>query len=316
MTFLCNYSSNISVIIPTYNSAEFLTSSIESVLRQTFSPLEIIVVNDGSTDNTYNILEPYLTEIRYFSQTNAGPGAARNLGLRHAKGEYIAFLDADDIWLPQKLERQMDLFLKNSNIGMVYSRYVEFFTNGCTNTTTLPKKAYSGKIFERILVGNFICMSTVVVRSRTLNLIGMFDESLITAEDTNLYLRIAKTWQICAIEEVLVNRRKHVDSLSSQTDIPIGTLENLDRIVDLYPETAPEKYPPMKRAYLSRGKGMMLDLFSATEYRTCRKIAIRMLNFSPFDLIAMKYFFLTLFPSRLLNYVRDLKCYLLVKIKG
>ena len=216
-------------------------------------------------------------------------------------------MDSDDIWVPNKLEKQMELFSGNSNLGMVYSRFVHFDSDNGTKVAPLPKNVYSGEIFERLLEENFILMSSVVVRSRILTVIGMFDESLITAEDTNLYLRIAKVWCIRYVEDVLVRRRNHAGNLSFRTDVPIGTLENLDRIVALYPETAPENYPPMKSAYLSRGKGMMSDLFVGAEYRTCRRIAIRMHYFSPFDLTAMKYFFLTLFPSWLLTYVRNFK---------
>jgi glycosyltransferase involved in cell wall biosynthesis len=307
---------NVSVVIPVYNNRNFIGDAIESVLCQTLSPLEIIVVDDGSTENNNDILKKYSKKIIFIQQENRGPASARNTGIRNAKGDFIAFLDSDDIWVPNKMEKQMALFSSNPDLVMVYSRFVVFDGKACENMADWPKSVYSGEIFEKLLAENFIAMSSVVVKSLILTTIGMFDESLITAEDTNLYLKIAKRWKIGGVKDVLVRRRNHGENLSSRVDVPIGTLENLDRIVALYPEVAPEKYLPMKRAYLSRGKGMMSDLFVSEKYRTCRRIAIRLHHINPFDPPAMKYFFLTLFPSWLVHYARELKRHLSINLIG
>jgi glycosyltransferase involved in cell wall biosynthesis len=304
----------VSVVIPVFNCANFIGDAVESVLCQTLKPIEIIVVNDGSTDNTNDILKKYSGKIICIQQENRGPASARNNGIRNAKGEFIAFLDSDDIWVPNKLERQMEVFLRNPDLAMVYSRCVDFDSEDGTSLANSPTSVYSGEIFEKLLTESFIPLPSVVVRSWILTAVGMFDESLITAEDNNLYLKIAKTWHIFGLDEVLVRRRRHAGNLSFRADVPIGTLKNLDRIVALYPETAPEKWPPMKRAYLLRGRGMMSDLFVAAEYSACQKIAARIHHLHPFDLTAMRYYFLTLFPARLLNYVRRFKHHLNVKV--
>ena len=113
----------ICVIIPTYNSARFLPEAVESALYQTFSPEEVIVVDDGSTDNTEDVLEPFRGRIHYIRQENQGPAVARNRGISEAKGDLIAFLDADDVWVPDKSEKQVDLLMENPRIGLVHSLY-------------------------------------------------------------------------------------------------------------------------------------------------------------------------------------------------
>ena len=114
---------SISVIIPTYNSAVFLPEALQSVLSQTFLPQDVIVVDDGSTDDTEDVLEPFRRHIHYIRQENQGPAVARNRGIAEAKGDLIAFLDADDVWVPEKLERQVNVLIENPRIGLVHSRY-------------------------------------------------------------------------------------------------------------------------------------------------------------------------------------------------
>ena len=113
----------ISVIIPTYNSAVFLPEAVESVLSQTFLPQEVIVVDDGSTDNTEDVLEPFRRRIHYIRQENQGPAVARNRGIAEAKGDLIAFLDADDVWVPEKTEIQVKVLRENPRIGLVHSYF-------------------------------------------------------------------------------------------------------------------------------------------------------------------------------------------------
>ena len=171
----------VSVVIPTFNSAVYLRDSIDSALNQTFSALEIIVVNDGSTDCTEDVLKEYHDDVIYLSQKNRGPSSARNLAMRHAKGEYIAFLDADDLWLPEKIEKQMELFRETSSATLVYSRFSNFDHESGNGMAILPEKVYSGALFDKLLVTDLILLSTVVVRSSILFDIGGFDENLFTA---------------------------------------------------------------------------------------------------------------------------------------
>lgn len=114
----------VSVIIPTYNRAEFISDAIESVLNQTFEDYEIIIVDDGSTDNTKQIVQSYTSKVKYYYQEQSGVSSARNYGIKAATGEYIAFLDSDDQFLPQKLEKQVEVLENNPRIGIVYSPHI------------------------------------------------------------------------------------------------------------------------------------------------------------------------------------------------
>ena len=117
---------SVSVVIPTYNSGQYLPEALESVLAQTVPPLEIIVVDDGSTDDTADRLHPYLNLITYKFQTNSGVSAARNAGLQLAKGDYVAFLDADDVWHPRKLEFQMGILTSHPDLGLLGTGIVDW----------------------------------------------------------------------------------------------------------------------------------------------------------------------------------------------
>ena len=297
----------VSVIIPTFNSGAYLNEAINSVLNQTYSPIEIIVVNDGSTDSTDNILREYLNDIKYLSQENLGPASARNLGIKHAKGEYIAFLDADDIWLPEKIEKQVDIFRKNPGTALVYSRFINFDDESGNDMGIFPDKVYSGFIFDKLLLKTTILLSTAIVKSSVLFAVGGFNENLFTAEDTNLYLRIAKMHDISGMEQVLVKRRKHRSNLSDRFNIPVGTLTNLDTIVSLYPETSPALYPPMKQAYFLKGKALIADFFHAAEYDACHKTSKRLIRIKRSDGSVLGYYFVSLLPSTVINFLRRIK---------
>lgn len=297
----------VSVIIPTFNSGAYLNEAINSVLNQTYSPFEIIVVNDGSTDSTDNILREYLNDIKYLSQENLGPASARNLGIKAAKGEYIAFLDADDIWLPEKIEKQVDIFRKNPATALVYSRFINFDDESGNDMGIFPDKVYSGSIFDKLLLKTPILLSTAIIKSSVLFGVGGFNENLFTAEDTNLYLRIGKTHDISGMEQVLVKRRKHYSNLSDRFNIPVGTLTNLDIIVSLYPETSPALYPPMKQAYFLKGKALIGDFFHAAEYDACHKTSIRLIRIKCSDWWVLGYYFVSLLPSTVINFLRRIK---------
>ncbi|PIZ44424.1 hypothetical protein COY31_02670, partial [Candidatus Wolfebacteria bacterium CG_4_10_14_0_2_um_filter_39_18] len=156
----------VSIIIPAYNAASFIGDSVRSALTQTYPNKEIVVVDDGSTDDTRAILEEYIKsgQIKYFYQENKGPAAARNLGIKNSSGEFIAFLDADDVWLPEKLKKQIDLF-KNPKVGLVYSD-MEFFGDKFPfkKYSEMTKGFYRGEAMRELIKRNFIPISSVVLR--------------------------------------------------------------------------------------------------------------------------------------------------------
>lgn len=191
---------HISVVIPTYNRERWIRCAIDSVLAQTYSNYEIIVVDDGSSDNTRQVIQEYGNRVRYFYQTNKGVSAARNLGIREAKGEWIAFLDSDDEWLPSKLELQMNLAVNNPKIAMVATNsYVEDLKDRNKTLTFLEIKPKLFNSEESICLDNpliaIITMSffstTLLIKRENILRAGLFDETMTLSEDTDLFCRVA-----------------------------------------------------------------------------------------------------------------------------
>lgn len=198
----------VSVIIPTYNNAGYISDAIDSVLTQTYDDYEIIVIDDGSTDDTKKVLEKYNSKIRYFYQANKGISAARNRGMAEAKGEYIALLDSDDIWFPEKIAMQVETLERNKQIGLVGSLLKVVDRYGNSLGTTKPKKS-PGNSFENGLIDGCPAPSSFVIRRECFDVIGLFDEGLEMFEDLDLYLRISKKYMIRNIDIPLGCYRIH-----------------------------------------------------------------------------------------------------------
>ena len=185
----------VSVIIPTYNRGRLITRAIDSVLNQTYRNLEIIIIDDGSNDQTGSILGSYKNRIQYFYQENQGISAARNRGIKEAKGSYIAFLDSDDEWVEDKLAIQVEILDKNPNIGIIHNKMIILNEQG-VKVGTKPTND-SGKTFQELIefIGD-LPTSSVITRSQCFQKVGVFDESLPTMEDFEMWMRIAKNYEI------------------------------------------------------------------------------------------------------------------------
>ncbi|MHB9156226.1 MAG: glycosyltransferase family 2 protein, partial [Endomicrobiales bacterium] len=211
----------VSVIIPAYNNGIYLPESIESVLKQTYQDFEILVIDDGSTDKTRETAERYAREyphrVRYAYQENRGAGAARNKGLTQAKGEYLAFLDADDRWLSTKLEKQVHLLDSRPDIGLVYTNlfFVDRENNvvrhGTLDGFSLPRGEVSLFFYFRY----FMYTSTVMLRKRCAERVGFFREDISVSEDFDFLLRVSAVCKVECQEEKLLAKRSREDSLSS-----------------------------------------------------------------------------------------------------
>lgn len=202
----------VSVIIPTYNSAKYVTEAIDSVLAQTYKNYEIIVIDDGSTDNTKELLKSYKKKIKYIYQENKGQAWARNTGIKKAKGELIAFLDADDVWLAKKLELQVPLF-KDKEIGLVYGDIALFGDK--TNLKLIHNNDFKrGYIFKDLIKDNFICISTTIIRKDVLDMVGLFNSKIRYVEDLELWLRVVYKNKIDYTPEKVVKYRVHPGNVS------------------------------------------------------------------------------------------------------
>ena len=179
----------VSVIIPTYNRKALLSRALRSVLAQNDAAFEIIIVDDGSTDGTREMIEKDFPSVHYFYQANQGPAAARNRGIERARGEWIAFLDSDDEWLPEKLRTQLDFFENNPDF-LIHQTEEIWIRNGKRVNPMKKHQKHGGWIFEKCLPLCLISPSAVMMHRRLFDEIGLFDESLPACEDYDLWLRV------------------------------------------------------------------------------------------------------------------------------
>ncbi|MEE9168922.1 MAG: glycosyltransferase [bacterium] len=205
----------VSVTIPTYNRESFIAECVESVLAQTFSDFELIVVDDGSTDRTETVVGRYSDKIRYLRQEQRGPAAARNSGIRDASSEWLSFLDSDDLWLPRKLELQMEYLRNSPDTKICYTEEIWYRRGRRVNPAQKHRK-YSGWIYQKMLPLCIVSPSSVMIHRSVLEKVGLFDEELPACEDYDLWLRIGLRYPIALIPEALIIKRNGHEGQQSQ----------------------------------------------------------------------------------------------------
>lgn len=202
----------VSIIMPAFNSENTISQSIESVLNQTYQNWELIVVDDGSEDGTRDLLNRFQDQrIHIRTQTNQGISAARNKAIEHAQGDFIAFLDADDYWLPVKLEKQVAaITAKEAGSGLIHSNYREFNERGEYAPKPhkhIPKDRFSGEVYNDLIIHDFVATSTVMLDKRVLSQSGWFDTSLKAGVDWDLWIRVARHTRFAYLDETLAYYR-------------------------------------------------------------------------------------------------------------
>jgi glycosyltransferase involved in cell wall biosynthesis len=213
----------VSVVITCYNYAHFLGKAVDSVTVQSFRDFEIIVVNDGSTDNTDEVMQGYSGDanLKYVSQKNAGQAIAKNVGIRNSSGEFIAFLDADDLWTKDKLEKQIPLF-SNPQVGVVYSglQYIDELGQKLDDKRTRRYLVFrSGDVTRYLFFDNFVPFSASIVRRQCFDKVGPFDESLSMGIDWDLWLRMSVYYKFDFVDEpLLIYRKGHAGQMSKRLD--------------------------------------------------------------------------------------------------
>jgi glycosyltransferase involved in cell wall biosynthesis len=221
----------VSVVIPTFNRAWILPEAVASVLSQTFENFELIVVDDGSTDGTLSLLEN-VKDIRVVAQENKGVSAARNSGIEAAAGDYLAFLDSDDLWLPEKLASQM-AFFKAHPESMICQTQEIWIRNGKRINPRERHRKASGMFFERSLELCLVSPSAVVIRRNLLEAVGRFDEALPACEDYDLWLRIGARYPVFLVDKPLVIKRGgHADQLSASRGLDKYRIQSLKKLLD------------------------------------------------------------------------------------
>ena len=244
----------VSIIMNCLNGEQYLKQAMDSVFKQTYDDWEVIFFDNASTDNSAAIAKSYGERVRYFkSQTTYPLGKARNLAINETKGEFIAFLDCDDIWLPQKLEKQVALLKKDSEVALVFSDMMIFDGSKDIYQYLGGHKAQRGNIFRELLVNYFIGIVSVVIRKSAVHDIGWFDERFENIEDMDLFLRIAYLFKLDYVDEPLVKWRLHE---KSQTFKKYGLFADewdllLEKLIGLYPGFK-ENYAKEIRGYASK----------------------------------------------------------------
>lgn len=230
----------VSVVIPAYNQGAFIGEAIRSVLEQTLRDFDVHVIDDGSTDDTKEVVESFDDErLRYFRQENSGlPAVARNVGISRSRGEFIAFLDSDDSWLPDKLERQAETMRANPNCGIVASNFQCLGDHPLGGKVLLRGNVPTGKVFEKLLHAGFICTSMAMVRRSALEKVGAFDAdpSIRCSEDYDLWLRITHDFEFEHVEKVCGFYRIHESGITKGAD-PFEWLAPAARVVEKICET-------------------------------------------------------------------------------
>jgi glycosyltransferase involved in cell wall biosynthesis len=204
----------VSVIIPTYNGEQYILDAVNSALQQTHAPMEIIVVDDGSQEDILRILSPVSSCITYIRQDNAGPAAARNRGIRAAHGEFIAFLDDDDLWHPAKIEVQMRWMHQDPDCGLVYSFPTQIDERGSILSNGIPDCPSGNAYYDLLRSSPIITPSVTLLRASVLENTGYFDESVYIWEDYDLWLRISKAYSVRYCSDAVIYYRQTNSGIS------------------------------------------------------------------------------------------------------
>jgi len=263
----------VSVIIPSYNRGWIIQEAIDSVLDQDFDDYELIVVDDGSDDNTRDILGSCGKAITVLRQSNRGVSAARNSGIEKASGRLIAFLDSDDLWLPGKLSAQVKFFEENADAVINQTQEI-WVRNGVRVNPKKRHHKFSGMIFERSLALCLVSPSAVMIKKNLFDAVGVFDEHLPSCEDYDLWLRISCRYPVHLIDiPLIIKRGGHDDQLSKAAGLDKYRIQSLMKIIDsdlLTPQqynaaviTLKEKSEVYAGGCRKRGREEEADYFSA-----------------------------------------------------
>ncbi|MEL7245187.1 MAG: glycosyltransferase [Cyanobacteria bacterium J06643_5] len=241
---------SISVVVPVFNGAKTIKETVDSISNQTFKDIEIIIINDGSTDTTVEVIKTISdSRIKVFSYSNAGLSASRNRGISQAKGEYISFIDADDLWTPDKLESQWQALQKNPQAAVAYS-WTDYIDESSKFIKPGRRIKVNGDAFSKLLVTNFLENgSNPLIKKTAFEKVGGFDESLSAAEDKDMWLRLAVNYEFVCVEKPQILYRTSTTSMS--TKLKRQEAESLKVIERAFNNPKAEKLQHLKKQSLS-----------------------------------------------------------------
>ncbi|MCL4551930.1 MAG: glycosyltransferase [Candidatus Marsarchaeota archaeon] len=295
----------VSVIIPAYNCQRFIEETIESVFSQTYSDYEIIVVDDGSSDNTKDILQRYSDRVTYVYQENGGVSAARNRALALSRGEFIAFLDHDDLWIPEKLERQVSVLDSSPSAGLVYSDCYYIDANGSIiGKYTDYIEAFRGNVFRQLFICDFIPFLTVLARRSAIDAVGYFKVGWAIAEDYDLLLRIARAYPVEYLSLPLAKYRKHSGNMSRDVD---RFLEESFMLVENFLASCPELKNVKGKKLTTLHRDAAYQYLAVGQLTKARNQFLNAVKAHPLAPKALSYYFLSFLGFDALKKVRALK---------
>ncbi len=292
----------VSVIIPTYNCAQYISEAMESALAQSYQDFEILIIDDGSTDNIKDVIKGYLdnfpNKVRYIFQENHGLANARNTGIQNAKGEFIALLDADDRWLPDRLEIGVREIEADPTVGLVHAN-ITFMTEEWKSIRTprRNKEFLSGYIFEHIFLRHAdISCPTILFRKECCRQVGVFDENLtrLGCEDRDLWLRIAQKYRFQYVDKILAHYRVRKASMSNNLE---KMLKAQLYVIDKYCPSNNGKHL-RKKALAKVYRDLGDNLLFRQNFVESKNAYIKSLSYRPFSIWPVINFFKAAFKIR------------------
>lgn len=298
----------VSVVVPVYNGEKTLEKTLESILAQSFKDIEILIVDDGSFDRSREIVDKYLKidkRIRYLSQKNGGVASARNVGINWAKGDYIAFCDQDDLWLPEKLKLQLPFF-ENPDVGLVYGWVI---VDEYGKTESIVAREYVGDCFDYLLSSNFITCCSVITRKQILDEIGGFNEDrdLMGVDDRYTWLCISLISKFEVVREPIAVYIRHGDNYSlNDKKMLKADLCCLARLVKVHKNRLTDhQIDSAKLNIFLHYANNFLYCNQYDESRKCYREAIKLNYFQP--TIVIKYLIVALFPAVVINTAKKIR---------
>lgn len=297
----------ISVVIPTRNRAEYLVQALHSVFAQTYTDYEIVVMDDGSTDDTAQRIAAWVAQdrIRYFARQPQGVSAARNAGVAEAHGEYIAFLDSDDLFEPTKLEKQIALFDANPTLGFVHCWFSKFQADG-TELGVRDTSFFQGAVYPQALThwSALMAMPCMLVRREVFVEVGGFDESMRWAEDMDLWRRIMRRYEIDLVPESLVRVRVHTESTSfDKTHATEGFVHYLRKAQDEDPGLPVAFWQAAwARLYTNLAQNLLGE-GGAQQMQLARQHVAKALYYAPLNVRAWLAWLLSFLPRRVRHWL-------------
>ncbi|GEM_PF-1952211 len=285
---------SVSVVITAYNAEKWIGITIDSILAQTYPVLEVIVVDDGSTDHTAWIVQSYGNNVKHVYQENFGQPVARNSGIRMSKGDFIAFVDADDYWHPEKLEKQINLIRSQGCVWVVCDTE---WINANGEKMELPSPPIKeGDVLEALLMSNFIISATPLVRRDVFDQVGCFNEDpgARIGEDWDMWLRIAACYPLGVVYENLTYVRVHASSMLSVTSMN-EKIQGLEGVVMRAVNMEPDRLKPFKRHALSNIYYRAgVQLMKQNKYGQAREYFFRELQCRPLKIESWIYLFMSM----------------------